>query len=282
MSAIMSIGQYAKNPYKINSLEMNVYCLEELSFLLKENAYLLDKSIMKDELAEFLANECDLESLGLELSRMIHKKGSLSLFVSTILDYSGLFSDEEVIAVASVLRQGGKMTDLEKQKIRVDRLVEMNKLEIALEEYDVLISQVEENLEVEDWSMRGMLGKLWYNKGVAFTKMMRYKRAAECFLEAAKQDPRGEYQREYLAAMRLGLMDRDYISFIAEHPEYYEYSIALEKETAESLNKYAASKECKEFEQIKKLEDDGKKMQYYDEMNHLVNQLAEDYRGGKL
>lgn len=281
MSVIMSLGQYTNHPFKLDCVEMRVYCLEELSYVLKENAYLLDKSIMTDELTEFLADECGLPDLGRELSGMIHRKGSLSLFVSTILDYSGLFSDEEVIAVAGVLRQGGKMTDLEKQKIRVDRLVEMNKLDAAFEEYDLLIEQVRENLEVEDWSMRDMLGTLLYNKGVAYTKMMQYRKASECFMEAMKENPRGEYQREYLAAQRLALMDRDYITFISEHPEYYEYSISLEKETAQSLGKFENSKEYKGLVKVRELQQEGRKMQYYSEIGKLVSELAENYRGGK-
>ena len=238
---------------------------------------------MQDELAEFLVGECELEELGLELSHMIHRKGSLSLFVSTILDYSGLFTHEEVNSVAGVLRQGGKMTDLDKQKMRIARLVDLEKYESAIEEYDILIQQVRENLEVEDWTMRSLLGSLLHNKGVVYARMMCYRKAAECFEEAQREDPRGEYQKEYLAAKRLELSDREYISLIADHPEYYEYSIKLEKETADSLKTWEESPEFHRLVEIKNKEAMGKKQEYHKEMDDMVKELVEEYRtrGGK-
>ena len=64
---------------------MKVYCMEELCCCMKENAFLLDLSLLNDELPDWIEQECGLRELAKALHFMVHKQGSLSGFVTTIL-----------------------------------------------------------------------------------------------------------------------------------------------------------------------------------------------------
>ena len=45
MKASLCVGEYCETAYNIEELEIRVYCMEELCYCLKENAFLLDMSI---------------------------------------------------------------------------------------------------------------------------------------------------------------------------------------------------------------------------------------------
>ena len=60
MRVSVCVGDYAKKPYCVPGLEVNVFCLEELCCCLKENAFLLDLSLLNDNLLEWIGKECGL------------------------------------------------------------------------------------------------------------------------------------------------------------------------------------------------------------------------------
>lgn len=281
MSAIMCLGVYAQSPLEIKGLGVSVYCLEELCYVLKENAFFLDMGIMTDDLIDFISVDCQLEDLGDKLNDLIHKKGSLSQVVGTIFRFSGLFDEDEIDEITVFLRQGGQMSDLEKQKLRVDMLVAKGKYTTALEEYDLLLSHMAKNIDREDEFANKVMGDIWFNKGITYTKAMNFTMAAKCLEKAGKVNPEGDYQREYLAARRLALLDHDFVLFVAEHPEYYQASIDLETETAQYLRDWEEADSLKELRQLKELDEQGKKLQYHTELERLVNDLVDQYRTGK-
>lgn len=281
MSAIMCIGQYASKPFEMKGLGVRVYCFEELCFVLRDQAYLLDMGIMTDELVEFIMVDCGLNQLGQELSDMIHKKGSLSMVVGTMLSYAGLFTNEEIEDISVILRQGGKMTDLEKQKMRIDRLVSKGKVEAALEEYAIFIANIEANLVETDEETRILLAEVWHNRGVAYSMQLSFSLTAECMKKAMDYYPEGNYADEYLAAKRLELSEKDYVTFIFEHPEFYQNSMDLESKTAALLNEWEQTEEHRELLDIKELEEQGKKLQYHVELEKIVDELVEQYHKEK-
>lgn len=94
MRVSLCVGNYSTTPYYIAGLDIPVYSMEELCFCLKENAFLLDMSVMRDELVEWIEKECGLKTLAGELYQLIHKKGSLSTFVGMIQEYVGFYDAE--------------------------------------------------------------------------------------------------------------------------------------------------------------------------------------------
>ena len=96
MRASLCVGEYCENAYTVEELGISVCCMEELCYCLKENAFLLDLSIMNDKLADWIGEECKVRELAKQLYPMIHKQGSLSVFVLTILQYVGMYGEEDL------------------------------------------------------------------------------------------------------------------------------------------------------------------------------------------
>ena len=93
---ILCIGTYAKNPYHVDKIDRNVYCIEELCYLIVQNAFLLDEDSFDKELFDWIAAECCLDRLVDELRRMYAKKCSIAAMAGTILDYVGYNTKKEV------------------------------------------------------------------------------------------------------------------------------------------------------------------------------------------
>ena len=173
MKASLCVGEYCETAYNIEELEIRVYCMEELCYCLKENAFLLDMSIMNDKLVDWIGEECRVRELAKQLYPMVHKQGSLSVFVLTILQYVGIYGEEELQAVAQVLKQGSGLSNLEKRKSQIDYMVEKRKYAAAIRGYDMLL-ETWSDLEREGRELPAgkVRAAILHNKGVALTGLM--------------------------------------------------------------------------------------------------------------
>ena len=230
MKASLCVGEYCENAYNVEGLDIRVYSMEELCYCLKENAFLLDLSIMNDKLVDWIGEECKVWELAKQLYPMVHKQGSLSVFVVTILQYVGMYDPEEILQVEQVLKQGAGLSNLEKRKSQIDYMVEKRKYAAAIRGYDMLL-ETWNHLEQEGKELPAgkVRAAILHNKGVALTGLMFYDKAAYYFNEAWKTDPDREHLDAYLAAKRMELTVDAYVAFAAQNPENYTESLELEK-----------------------------------------------------
>ena len=54
MRVSVCVGDYATTPYCVAGLEIEVYSMEELCYCIKENAFLLDFSLLNDGLVDWM------------------------------------------------------------------------------------------------------------------------------------------------------------------------------------------------------------------------------------
>lgn len=279
MRVSVCVGNYTETPYLIVSLGTFVHCIEELCYGFKENAFLLDTSIMNDTLVDWIANECELKELARELYPMVHKQGSLSAFVGMIMEYVGLYDEKVIRDVESVLKKGAGLSGIEKRKNQIDYLVKKKKYVAALRSYDMLLSQWEKyGPEEGSSSINSVRTSILHNKGVVYTKLMQYTQAAACFLEAYEQEPIKEHYMAYLASKRLELKEADYISFAAEHPESYEYSIELEGIMEKTRKEFESQPEFQILMSRKEWREGSQKQKYYEENERLIQAMKSSYR----
>ena len=105
MRISVSVGEYAKTPYYVPGIERSVYCMEELCYCIREDAFLLDLTFLNDGLLDWIERECGLRDLARALYPLVHKQGSLSSFAVMILQYVGLYDNEVIREVEQVLKQ---------------------------------------------------------------------------------------------------------------------------------------------------------------------------------
>lgn len=283
MDARLCIGNYAVRPYLFEGLDLKVYCVEELCYVLKENAFLLDTDIMTDRLVDWLGQECGLTDLAGELHHMVHKKGSFSAFVCCILEYTGFYDKETVQMVVQTLKRGAGLNVLEKRKMRIDSLAEQRKYLAAVREYDVLLNAWRESTAQNRADDQGIFPKaelyaaILHNKGTALAALMKYGEAAESFYAAYETDGSKESLKCFLTARRMELKDHDYVDFVSAVPEYSETALTLEKEV-ERLNEQwqqeADYLRLVERAQLRR-ENEGS---YLDDNRRVMQAMKEDYR----
>ena len=124
MSIRLCMGEYAKTGYEPERMGIKVYCLEELVFFIKENAFLLDDGFMDDSLSEWLTEECKLKELGDELRRASRRRISLKSYISIILEYAGFYPKEVNENIENIIVENSNLSIYEMKKARADALVQ--------------------------------------------------------------------------------------------------------------------------------------------------------------
>lgn len=284
MRVSVCVGNYAKMPYCVPGLGANVYSMEELCFCMKENAFLLDLSLMEDGLLNWVETECGLRDLAKALHPLVHRKGSLSSFVLTILRYVGFFDENTLQETEQALKQGAGLSGLEKRKSQIDYLVGKKKYRQALQGYDELL----QSLEKEQGNFGGgknppaekeFLAKIWHNKGVAYACLMLYGEAAECFRQACEQSGDDQYCIDYLAAKRMELSEEGYVAFAAEHGEWHFCTLELEKKLERAAGEWEQQPDYLRLYNRKDLRSRNRR-KFDEENERLVQALKDSYRAG--
>ena len=279
MRVSVCVGNYVSIPYCIPGIEINVYCVEELCYCMKENAFLLDISMMNDDLLNWIDRECGLRDLSRRLYPLIHKQGSLSAFVVTLLNFVGLYDGQVVAEVEQVLKQGAGLSSIEKKKSQMDYLVRKKKYFAAVRGYEGLIGRwQEQEKDGEPLPAVGCLAAIWHNKGVAMAGLMIYESAAECFLKAYEIEAREDYYRDYLAAKRMELSESDYVSFAAENTGGYDLTLELERDMERLVREWEQQPDYLRLYNRRELRGSADKQKYYDESERLTQILKDSYR----
>ena len=282
MRVSVCVGDYATTPYCIPGLELNIYSMEELCYCIKENAFLLDFSLMNDGLIDWIDRQCGLKNLARELYQLAHKSGSLSAFAITILAYTGLYDENVIQEIGQVLKKGAGLSTVEKRKSQIDHLVRQKKFLPALRGYDQLLENWGEfEKDQEQPPAASTRASILHNKGVAFAGLMFYAQAVKCFQEAYKLSGSEDDYTEYLAAKRMELPEGDYVAFAAEHAGNYQYVLKLEKRLEQLIQDWELQPEYLRLYNRRELR--GTDRQKYNEENDsLMQALKSSYRKGLL
>lgn len=279
MRVSVCVGAYAENPYCIPGVEMNVFCLEELCYCLKENAFLLDLTLMNDGLLDWLGEECALRELKERLHPLVHKQGSLSAFVTVILNYAGLYDAETVRETEQLLKQGAGLNSMERRRKQIDYMVGKKKYKIALKGYDELLEKWNELPQKEGiCPAPDFLARVWHNKGVAYVGLMLYEEAAECFRQAYELGGGDDSCLCYLGVKRIQLAEEDYVAFVTEHGEFYRFTLELEKRLEEIVQEWEQQPEYLRLYNRREMKEGGQRWKAYEENSRLVDVLKETYR----
>ena len=279
MRISICVGKYAAVPYCVPGLELSVHCIEELCYCIRENAFLIDASLMNDDLVNWIDKDCGLTALAKELYPMVHKKGSLSSFVTMILEFTGLYDGTVTGEVEQTLKKGAGLSGIEKRKSQIDYLVKKKKYGAAIRGYEELLSQWQETLKEGGELPAGKVRSgILHNKGVAFAGLMLYAQAAECFLEAYGIEKDSRMYEDYLAAKRMELAEEAYIAFAAENPQGYEAALKLEQKMEELKKNWRLQPEFLRLQERKGFREDGEMQKYCEDNEQIAQALKSSYR----
>ena len=268
---ILCIGSYAENPYHIEKIGRNVYCIEELCYCIVKNAFLLDEESFGSSLFDWIEEECSLVKLSDELRSMYAKKCSMAALAGTILDYVGYNTRKEVDKTEEILRGNAGMDVYQKKLARANFLLKNGRYAMAFREYEFLLA----NTPSIDKRLRA---RIEHNEGVMYARLFLFDKAARMFLKAYEDGGDKESYYQYLSAVRMDLSNKEYVSFIADNDEAYEASMEIEKRMKEAEDLYALSDDNHRLGTLSVYKAEGKMHEYYDQVGEITDKMKLTYR----
>lgn len=255
----LCLGNSTRNPYEFPKARTKVGSVEELCYFLKENTYLLEEGMLNKKLTEWIRSECGLPELSQKLNAALKEKEPMEAFLETLFSYTGYYSREETMKTIRVIRISAGVSTSEKQKARADYFLENKKYVLALQEYEDMLEQME-------GTNPAFLGKLYHNRGAAQAGLFLFEKAAQSFETAYRMTGSKESLLQYLGAMRFYLTEKEYVPFLADHPEFYEASLELESRWKEAQIAWYDSDVRREADNAVEAHDNG----VYDVSSELV------------
>ncbi len=273
---ILGTGRRAEKPYYMERFYVNLYSVEELCFLLVDRAELLDGEIIQRGMIRWLDEECGLGDLAHELDALINRKGSTAAYVGAVLEYVALYPADVIERTEEIVRGNEGLSPYERQKAKADYLLGEKRYLAALQQYQTLAHTVPDHEKL-------LLAKLYHNMGVACAGMFLYGQAADWFRKAYETDGKREGLTMYLAALRMGQQEKAYIAYIAEHPEYHDLSLEVERMVKRAEGSFEGTDENRMLVTYQVMKDEGagalgSSTPYYEEMEKLTAGLKNSYR----
>jgi tetratricopeptide (TPR) repeat protein len=267
----LCVGNYAKNPFYIKLSDISVYSIEELCYYFMDKSYIIDDSIVSDELVEWIKNECGLTELAKELEVYPRKHMSVAAFVSTIYEYTGMYDENTRQRVDHVLKSQATLTPVEKYKKRAEYLYQQGRFRQALMIYRELVDYIPSR----DTAAKALI---YYNMASIYAMDFAYLLAADYYYESYLLKPDRQTRLSYILANKMAMTDYAYGTFKRENPEWeqdYEY---VEKLYLDTLTKWENSKENRLIADIQDLKENGDMDSYREQSKNLISQLKSDYK----
>lgn len=273
---ILATGAYAAKPYYVEKFYVNLYSIEELCYLLIDKAEMLDQDVMQRDLVQWLDEQCGLNELAHTLYSLLNQNGSLVAFVGTILEYVNLYPEEVIAQTGQTVKSNEGLNPYERKKAKADYMLQNRKYFMALKQYYSLLEQMPETDKI-------LRGAVLHNMGVACAGMFMFEQAAGWFMQAYGQDRNEESLEMYLMSLRMHYEDKEYITFIADHPEYHDVSLRVERQMEQASGQFEGTDENRMLFTLQVFKEEGSStggsdVQYYQEIEKLTAALKELYR----
>ena len=196
-SFILCQTKKAKNPYYIENICTNIYSMEELCYYLYHNLYLIDQTIINEELCMWIQEELGLPQLAAKLRPRLGKFASAEDILYPVFKEINYLTYEELKDLNGRLKRMDEESPVIRTKRKGDSLVENGMYVGAIRVYQKLLE--EKDLE----SIReGLTSGIFHNLGCAYSYLFQMEKAVECFEKAYEADPSEDALKTYLLAFR--------------------------------------------------------------------------------
>lgn len=268
----LCLSAVAQAPYYVSGLGINVYSIEELCFLLSENAYILDNDLMDEKLCVFIDKQLKMKDLAAKLKKLIDENKSIGEFVTTILEETEYLSEEEIGEVKQVLLDNALLGFARKRKARGDNLLKSRKYTLAIDEYQYILSNIDKAEETE------LYASVLHNIGTAYAHMFLFEKAAYYYREASDLADNEESRMSYLMAMRLTMHKDKYDKMLLRYGYDDEFIKRIDKRMADSHFSAEHTPYRVAVDHLKELKESGKITEYYKASNDTLNSWKQEYR----
>lgn len=187
----------AANPYFIEDSALNIYSLEELSYYIAHNVYLMNAEFASKELCRWIGAELGVHELEKQLLDTLAQRAPLHVFIGQILTYDGYLTNPEIREILAQIASFENKSPMECQKLRADRLMDKRRITDAIFEYEKILDD-----EKVKKAPSTFVGDVWHNLGTAYAQLFFFGEASLCFEEAYQHNHRAQSLRSMLSALR--------------------------------------------------------------------------------
>lgn len=222
--------QRARHPYYVESIGVNLWSIEELCYYMKENVYLLDETILGEELVQWISGELGLTKLAKELSDALLQGAPATEFVLPIFRACGYLPEAEYQFFQEQLAQMQVEPQDARRKMKADYLVNYGMYVRAIEEYEAILYR----------RAPGKLGVQFYavvleNMAAAYARLFCFEEAAGCLWESYSVWHSRKVYEKYLRLLPLFLSEENYRARLAEIRADRDHAAAMKADTAAIL-----------------------------------------------
>ena len=230
-SLVLCHERHATHPYEITRIHCKIFTIEELCYYLCNNLYLIDYTIMNEQLCVWLDEELGMGKLAGQLRDVIRLRGSIEKFVLTILKDSRIYRDTEMIRIQNVLERLRNQKDIERQKYKGDNLLESGEIEEAILVYQAILNQ-----EKDESVDAKFYGRIYAGLGAAYGRLFLYQESARMFDRAYQicEDP--NLLKPYLYASYKYMSLEEYHILLTKHENYVEINARMRQEMEDIRN----------------------------------------------
>lgn len=209
----MCIGKRATSPYRPKFSEFSLYSIEELCYYFIERSYVIHEDLVSHELVDWIKEECDLPDLAAQLEEDVKKKVSPVIVVSTILEYTHIYSDETVKKTEHILREQASLRPYDRWKNRADYYYQMGRFRQAMDIYFYLLEKLSED-EAEKRAV------LYFDIASVLALEFDYEKACSYYEKSFELLPERQTLISMLMAKKMGLNDYNYGAYRRENPDW--------------------------------------------------------------
>ncbi|MCI9442122.1 MAG: hypothetical protein HFH15_12995 [Ruminococcus sp.] len=230
-SLVLCHDRHATHPYEITRIHCKIFTIEELCYYLCNNLYLIDYTIMNEQLCVWLDEELGMPRLAGQLRDVIRLRGSIEKFVLTILKDSKIYREPEMIRIQNVLERLRNQKDIERQKYKGDNLLESGEIEEAILVYQAILNQ-----EKDESVDAKFYGRIYAGLGAAYGRLFLYQESARMYDRAYQicEDPR--LLKPYLYASYKYMSLEEYHILLTKHDNYVEINAKMRQEIEDIRN----------------------------------------------
>lgn len=259
----------AATPYYMEEVSCNLYSLEELSYYICQNVYLLHSNFATNELCHWIGRELGYHSLEHQLLELITKGAPLHIFVGCILSASGYLTPQEMKEVLALIASFENKSEEECKKMRGDRLLEKQRVIDAIYEYEHLINEVgftKINPSIQ--------GDVWHNLGTAYARLFFFQQAKECFLKAYEKNGKQLSLWSAMYAMRCGKDEQGFEDVVFR----YQVSKDVVDTIKHQVTELSQKQEIKDFKlKIDEIIESSESVAEKQEVKTIVEQWKQEY-----
>ena len=182
MGLILCEGEEVDRPLYIEALNINIYSIEELCYLIYDNPILVTENFVGEGLFDFIDDSLGLSSLSAWLLKIYKERKLNDDILYYILEYSGFYTKLEIAKYKHKIDTLRSMPKEEYLKEQGDYLFYLKKYGKATDAYERALGVIKEGQKNQK-----LLGLIHNNLAAAYANMFRlepaymnYARAYEC------------------------------------------------------------------------------------------------------